>query len=53
MSHKSITIDGRECFVSDSVQPRYVLLQTLGNHERGIFDSTAALISETTGVPFA
>ena len=52
MSHKSITIDGRECFVSDSVQPRYVLLQTLGNHERGIFDSTAALISETTGVPF-
>lgn len=52
MSHKSITIDGRECFVSDSVQPRYILLQTLGNHERGIFDSTAALISETTGVPF-
>ena len=52
MSHKSITIDGRECFVSDSVQPRYILLQTLGNHERGVFDSTAALISETTGVPF-
>ena len=52
MSHKSITIDGRECFVSDSVQPRYILLQTLGNHERGIFDSVTALISETTGVPF-
>lgn len=52
MSHKSITIDGRECFVSDSVQPRYILLQTLGNHERGIFDSATALISETTGVPF-
>ena len=51
MTHKSITIDGRECFVSDSDHPRYILLQTLGNHERGIFDSTVALISETAGVP--
>ena len=52
MNHKSKTIDGRECFVSDSDHPRYILVQTLGNHERGIFDSTVELIAKTTGVPF-
>ena len=52
MNHKSKTIDGRECFVSGSDHPRYILVQTLGNHERGIFDSTVELIAKTTGVPF-
>lgn len=52
MNHKSKTIDGRECFVSGSDYPRYILVQTLGNHERGIFDSTVELIAKTTGVPF-
>ena len=52
MSHKTSIIDGRECFVSDSVQPKYILVQTLGRHERGIFDSTVELISNATGVPF-
>lgn len=52
MEHKVCTIDGRECFISDSVQPRFILIQTLGNHERGIFDRTAELISETCGIPF-
>ena len=52
MNYKSKTIDGRECFVSGSDHPRYILVQTLGNHERGIFDSTVELIAKTTGVPF-
>ncbi len=52
MNHKSKTIDGRECFVSGSDHPRYILVQTLGNHERGLFDSTVELIAKTTGVPF-
>ena len=52
MNHKSKTIDGRECFVSGSDHPRYILVQTLGNHERGIFDSTVELIAKTIGVPF-
>ena len=52
MSHKTSIIDGRECFISDSVQPRYILIQTLGNHERSIFDRTAELISEASGIPF-
>ncbi len=52
VSHKTCTIDGRECFISDTGQPDYILIQTLGNHERGIFDSTAELISEACGVPF-
>ena len=52
MNHKTSIIDGRECFVSDSVQPKYILVQTLGRHERGIFDSTVELISNATGVPF-
>jgi len=52
MNYKSKTIDGRECFVSGSDHPRYILVQTLGNHERGIFDSTVDLIAKTTGVPF-
>ena len=45
-------VDGRECFVSGSDHPRYILVQTLGNHERGIFDSTVELIAKTIGVPF-
>ena len=52
MSHKTSIINGRECFISDSVHPKYILIQTLGNHERGIFDRTAELISEASGVPF-
>ena len=52
MSHKTSIIDGRECFVSDSVQPKYILVQTLGRHERSIFDSTVELISNATCVPF-
>ena len=52
MNHNSITVDGRECFVSGSAHPRYILVQTLGRHERGIFDSTVELISGATGVPF-
>ena len=52
MSHRTSIINGRECFISDSVHPKYILIQTLGNHERGIFDRTAELISEASGVPF-
>lgn len=52
MSHKTTIINGRECFISEPVQPRYILIQTLGDHERGIFDRTAELIAQTTGVPF-
>ena len=52
MNHKTCTINGRECFISDSIDPQYILIQTLGNHERGIFDSTAELITKACGVPF-
>lgn len=52
MNHRTCTIDGRECFITDSVQPQYILIQTLGNHERGIFDRTAELIAGAAGVPF-
>lgn len=52
MNHKTCTIDGRACFIAEAGQPQYILIQTLGNHERGIFDSTAALISEACGIPF-
>ena len=52
MSHKTTIIDGRECFVSDSVQPQYILIQTLGRHERGFFDRTADLIAGESDVPF-
>ena len=45
-------IDGRECFVGGSDHPRYILVQTLGNHERGIFERIVELVSDTTGVPF-
>ena len=47
MNHRTCTIDGRECFITDSVQPQYILIQTLGDHERGIFDRTAELIEVT------
>ena len=52
MSHKTSIISGRECFIWDSAKPRYILIQTLGNHERGIFDRTSELISEACGAPF-
>ena len=52
MNYKACTIHGRECFISDSVQPRYILIQTLGDHERGIFDRTAELIAGAAGIPF-
>ena len=52
MNHRTCTKDGRECFISDSVHPQYILIQTLGNHERSIFDRTAQLISDACGVPF-
>ena len=53
MSHITSNINGRECFIYNSDEPRYILIQTLGNHERGIFDTTAELIASTTDVPFA
>ncbi len=31
MNHKTCTIDGRECFISDAVHPYYILIQTLGD----------------------
>ena len=49
---KTSIIDSRECFISGSVNPRYILIQTLGEHERSIFERTAGLIAETTGIPF-
>ena len=52
MSHKTCTISGRECYITDSVHPKYILIQTLGNHERAIFDRTADLIAGAAGVPF-
>ena len=52
MCHKTCTIDGRTCFISDAVQPQYILIQTLGNHERDLFDRTAALITDACGIPF-
>lgn len=52
MNHKTSIINGRECFLSDAINPKYILIQTLGNHERGIFDRTAELIAESCRVPF-
>ena len=52
MNHKTFILDGRECFITDTVSPQYILIQTLGNHERGIFDRTAELIAGASGVPF-
>lgn len=52
MNHKASIINGRECFLSDAINPKYILIQTLGNHERGIFDRTTELIAETCGIPF-
>ncbi|MBQ4390263.1 MAG: hypothetical protein II824_09935 [Bacteroidales bacterium] len=52
MNHKTSIINGRECFLSDAINPKLILIQTLGNHERGIFDRTAELIAESCGVPF-
>lgn len=52
MNHKTSIINGRECFLSDAINPKYILIQTLGNHERGIFDRTTELIAESCGVTF-
>ena len=52
MNHKTSIIDGRECYITDSARPQYILIQTLGNHERKIIDHTAELISDACGVPF-
>lgn len=52
MNHKTSIIDGRECYIYNAVNPRYFLIQTLGNHERGIFDRTAELIAQACDVPF-
>lgn len=52
MSHVITNIGGRECFIIADASPKYILIQTLGNHERGIFESTAQLIAEDTGVHF-
>lgn len=52
MNHKTSIINGRECFLSDAINPKYILIQTLGNHERGIFDRTTELIAESCGIPF-
>lgn len=52
MNYKVNTIDGRECFICGAVQPQFILVQTLGNHERGIFCQTAELISQACCVPF-
>ena len=52
MNHKTSIINGRECFLSYAINPKYILIQTLGNHERGIFDRTTELIAESCGVPF-
>lgn len=52
MNHRTCTIDGRECFISDSFRPHYILIQTLGDHERGIFDRAAELIAGKAGIPF-
>jgi len=52
MNHETIHIAGRECFIHADATPKYILIQTLGNHERGIFDHTVELISEAVGVPF-
>ncbi|MBE6253821.1 MAG: esterase [Bacteroidales bacterium] len=52
MNHKTSIINGRECFLSDAINPKYILIQTLGNHERDIFDRTTELIAESCRVPF-
>ncbi len=33
-------------------EPQWIMIQTLGNHERGVFDRTAELISQGTNKPF-
>jgi len=53
MNHKTCTIGGRECFITESAHPQYILIQTLGRHERDLFDCTAELISKDSGEPFA
>lgn len=52
MGYESLDIAGRECFVHADEAPRFLLVQTLGRHERGNFEHTAASIAEATGVPF-
>ncbi len=45
-------VSGRECLIYAHTAPKYLLIQTLGNHERRIFDNTAALLDEAAGAPF-
>ena len=51
MSHFSVEIAGRECFVRADEAPRFLLVQTLGRHERAGFDRTADLIAAAVGAP--
>jgi len=51
MNHETTHIAGRECFIHSDAHPEYLLIQTLGNHERDLFDRTVELISESVGVP--
>ena len=52
MGHEITNIGGRECFIHADAAPKYILLQTLGRHERGIFDGTAELIADAAAAPF-
>ena len=51
MSHFSVEIAGRECFVRADEAPRFLLVQTLGRHERAGFDRTADLVAAAVGAP--
>ena len=51
MSHFSVEIAGRECFVRADEAPRFLLVQTLGRHERAGFDRTADLVAGAVGAP--
>ena len=51
MSHVSVDIAGRECFVRADEAPRFLLVQTLGRHERAGFDRTADLVAAAVGAP--
>jgi len=52
MNHEITSIGGRECYIHADEYPRYILIQTLGNHERGIFDRTVELISKSVDLHF-
>jgi len=52
MNHHTLDIAGRECFVYAAEAPRYLLIQTLGRHERAVIDGMADLMAGATDVPF-